>query len=169
MKLPKTWELRISLWDIPSFKKKRAEKGNRERPNELTKDKKRMKGESSCITLSFLPSAAYGMDCEIVSFPGLVLISSDTMSDHPFLKLVAWSQVKASEAASSPRYLNVLLGSVQSLSHVRLCDPMNRSTPGLPVHHQLLEFTQTQVHQVGDAIQPSHPLSSAFPPAPSPS
>ena len=50
-----------------------------------------------------------------------------------------------------------------------LCDPMNRSTPGLPVHHQLLEFTQTHVHQVGDAIQPSHPLSSPFPPAPNPS
>ena len=42
-----------------------------------------------------------------------------------------------------------------------LCDPMNRSTPGLPVHHQLLEFTQTHVHRVGDAIQPSHPLSNA--------
>ena len=40
-----------------------------------------------------------------------------------------------------------------------LCDPMNRSTPGLPVHHQLPEFTQIHVHQVGDAIQPSHPLS----------
>ena len=40
-----------------------------------------------------------------------------------------------------------------------LCDPMNHSTPGLPVHHQLLEFTQTHVHQVSDAIQPSHPLS----------
>ena len=49
------------------------------------------------------------------------------------------------------------------------CDPMNRSTPGLPVHHQLLEFTQTHVHQVGDAIQPSHPLSSPSPPAPNPS
>ena len=41
-----------------------------------------------------------------------------------------------------------------------LCDPMNHTTPGLPVHHQLPEFTQTHVHQVGDAIQPSHPLSS---------
>ena len=47
-----------------------------------------------------------------------------------------------------------------------LCDPMNWSTPGLPVHHQLLEFTQTHVHWVGDAIQPSHPLSSPSPPAP---
>ena len=46
---------------------------------------------------------------------------------------------------------------------------MNRSTPGLPVHHQLLEFTQTHVHRVRDAIQPSHPLSSPSPPAPNPS
>ena len=50
-----------------------------------------------------------------------------------------------------------------------LCDPMNRSTPGLPVNHQLQEFTQTHVHRVGDAIQPSHPLSSPSPPAPNPS
>ena len=50
-----------------------------------------------------------------------------------------------------------------------LYDPMNCSTPGLPVHHQLPEFTQTHVHRVGDAIQPSHPLSSSSPPAPNPS
>ena len=47
-----------------------------------------------------------------------------------------------------------------------LCDPMNCSTLVLPVHHQLLEFTQTHVHRVSDAIQPSHPLSSPSPPAP---
>ena len=50
-----------------------------------------------------------------------------------------------------------------------LCDPMNRSTPGLPVHHKLPEFTQTHAHWVSDAIQPSHPLSSPSPPAPNPS
>ena len=50
-----------------------------------------------------------------------------------------------------------------------LCDPMNRSTPGLSVHHQLPEVTQTHVHRVGDAIQPSHPLSAPSPPAPNPS
>ena len=50
-------------------------------------------------------------------------------------------------------------------SCLTLCDP-NRSTPGLPVHHHLLEFAQTHVHQVSDAIQPSHPLSSPSPPAP---
>ena len=54
-----------------------------------------------------------------------------------------------------------------SVAHLcpTLCDPMNRRTPGLPVHHQLPQSTQTQVHRVGDAIQPSHPLSSPSPPA----
>ena len=50
-----------------------------------------------------------------------------------------------------------------------LCDPMNRSMLGLSVHHQLPEFTQTRVHRVSDAIQPSHPLSSPSPPASNPS
>ena len=50
-----------------------------------------------------------------------------------------------------------------------LCDPMNHSIPGRPVHHQLPEFTQTHVHRVGDTIQLSHPLSSPSPPAPNPS
>ena len=54
-------------------------------------------------------------------------------------------------------------------SCLTLCNPMNRSTPGLPVHHQLPEFTQTHVHRVSDAIQPSHPLPSPSPPAPNPS
>ena len=50
-------------------------------------------------------------------------------------------------------------------SCLTLCDPVHCSTPGFPVHHQLLEFTQTHVHWVSDAIQPSHPLSSPSPPA----
>ena len=50
-----------------------------------------------------------------------------------------------------------------------LCNPMNRSTPGFPVHHQLPEFTQTHIHRVSDAIQPSHPLSSPYPTASNPS
>ena len=54
-------------------------------------------------------------------------------------------------------------------SCLTLCDPMNLSTPGLPVRHQLPESAQTHVHRVSDAIQPSHPLSSPSPPAPSPS
>ena len=64
----------------------------------------------------------------------------------------------------------MLDGSVQSVTQscLTLCDPMNYSTPGLPVHHQLLEFTQTHVHPISDAIQPPNPLSSPSPPAPNP-
>ena len=69
-----------------------------------------------------------------------------------------------------PNNFKLLFISFYSFSSVAqscptLCDPMNRSTPGLPVHHQLPEFTQTHVHWVSDAIQPSHPLSSPSPPA----
>ena len=64
--------------------------------------------------------------------------------------------------------LSVLFNSVAQ-SCLTFCDPMNRSTPGLPVHHQLPEFTQTHIHRVSDAIQPSHPLPSPSPPAPNPS
>ena len=64
------------------------------------------------------------------------------------------------------------LSTVQFSSVPQLCptlhDPINRSTPGLPVQHQLPEFTQTHVHQVSDAIQPSHPLLSPSPPASNP-
>ena len=75
------------------------------------------------------------------------------------------------EMQTKVRYhlIPVRISSVQSLSRVWLCDPMNCSTPGLLVHHQLPKFTQTHVHRVGDAIQPSHPLSSPSPPAPNPS
>ena len=63
-----------------------------------------------------------------------------------------------------PKKASVQFSSVTQ-SCPTLCNPMNRSTPGLPVHHQLLESTQTHVHWVGDAIQPSHPLLSPSPPA----
>ena len=70
-------------------------------------------------------------------------------------------------------YLTYMQSSVQFNSVTQscptLCNPVNCSTPGLPIHHQLLEFTQTLVHRVSDAIQPSHPLLSPSPPAPSPS
>ena len=68
------------------------------------------------------------------------------------------------------RYLTSLRIQFSSVAQLclTLCDPMNCSTPGLPVHYQLPEFTQTHVYQVSDAIQPSHPLSSPSPPAPNP-
>ena len=65
--------------------------------------------------------------------------------------------------------LKIQFSSVQLLSHVQLCDPMNHSTPGLTVHHQLPEFTQTHVHRVSDVIEPSHPLLSLSLPALNPS
>ena len=71
----------------------------------------------------------------------------------------------------APHYLPVLPIQIRSVAQLcpTLCDPRNRSMPGLPVHPQLPEFTQTHVHRVSDAIQPSHPLSSPPPPAPNPS
>ena len=69
--------------------------------------------------------------------------------------------------------LILIVNSVQFSSVLQSCptlsDPMNQSMPGLPVHHQLPEFTQTHAHRVGDAMQPSQPLSSPSPPAPNPS
>ena len=70
----------------------------------------------------------------------------------------------ASTEAEMTPHAGALLFSSVAQSCLTLCDPMDRSTPGLPVHHQRPEFTQTHVHQVGDAIQPSHPLSSPSPP-----
>ena len=75
---------------------------------------------------------------------------------------------------STDKMWNMLSYAISSFSSVAqscltLCDPKNCSTPGLPVHHQLPEFTQILVHGVGDAIQPSHPLSSPSPPAFNPS
>ena len=92
--------------------------------------------------------------------------SSRIVLRHGFLKLpslYAFPPGKSFLLFSSAQFSSV------AQSFPMLCDPMNRSTPGLPVHHQLPEFTQTQVHQVSDAIQPSHPLSSPSLPAPNPS
>ena len=70
-----------------------------------------------------------------------------------------WQRMKWLESITSVQFSSV------AQSCPTLCNPMNHSTPDLPVHHQLLEFTQTHVHWVRDAIQPSHPLSSPSPPA----
>ena len=64
-----------------------------------------------------------------------------------------------------PQYCKVIQFSSVAQSCPTRCDPMNRSTPGLPVHHQLSESTQTHIHRVSDVIQPSHPLSPPSPPA----
>ena len=106
------------------------------------------------------------------------LLKSAFFDDYPY-SVWAYNQVGGYNSALtkillSPLFIlvNRFLSSVQFSSVTQscptLCDPMNRSTPGLPVHHHLPEFTQTHVHWVDDAIQPSHPLSSPFPPASNP-
>ena len=82
-----------------------------------------------------------------------VIFKEGSLRKHAFLNLKPSSDQFSSVAQSC----------------LTLCDPMNHSTPGLPVHHQLPEFTQTHVHRFSHAIQPSHPLSSPSPPAPNPS
>ena len=101
----------------------------------------------------------------------LVLRTSTKQTD---LKQVSY-KITRKLVSPSPLYLAfyAIFSSVQFSSVTQscliFCDSMSRSTPGLPVHHQLPEFTQTHVHRVSDAIQPSHPQSSPSPPAPNPS
>ena len=110
--------------------------------------------------------------------PGFHLIFPASMK-HPLLRpllILLYEGLVFSDGAYLILYFTLLIillsthcSSVQfssvAQSCLTLCDPMNCSTPGLPVHHQLLESTQTHVHWVGDAIQPSHLLSSPSPPA----
>ena len=90
--------------------------------------------------------------------------------------IVSQSQIQLKRFSTQARGWQEFGGAVSHLpfssvaqSCPTLCDPMNRSTPSLPVHHQLPEFTQTLVHRVSDAIQPSHPRSPPSAPAPNPS
>ena len=86
--------------------------------------------------------------------------------------LMRWMKLEPiiqSEVSQKEKHQYSIRSDQISQSCLTLCDPMNRSTPGPPVHHQLPEFTQTHVHRVCDAIQPSHPLASPSPPAPNPS
>ena len=85
-----------------------------------------------------------------------------------------YPKIQPQRNKTNRRYINIHIDTSNQIRSVAqscptLCDPMNRSMPGLPVHHQLPEFTETHVHRVSDAIQPSHPLSSPSPPAPNPS
>ena len=84
------------------------------------------------------------------------------------MKTYRWLTHTGKDARHCSLFSSVQFSSVAQ-SCPTLCDPMNCSTPGLPVHQHFPEFTQTHVHQIGDAIQPSHPLSSPSPPVPNPS
>ena len=115
------------------------------------------------------PGKNTGVGCHAV-LQGIFL----TQGLNPcLLQLLHWQPSSLTLAPPGKPYQHYQFSSVQfssvAQSCLSLCDPMNHSTPGLPVHHQLPEFTQTHVHRVSDAIQPSHPLSSPSPPAPSPS
>ena len=95
--------------------------------------------------------------------------------DHDFMEerdmLTESLQSALEHGEEKGRFLgngSIQFSSVAQLCPI-LCDPIIHSTPGLPVHHQLPELTQALVHRVGDALQPSHPLSSPSPPAPNPS
>ena len=96
---------------------------------------------------------------------GVGCVSVSIIFNASFLKFV----LHTGAVIRQLKYLALVQFSSVAQSCPTLFDPMNRSMPGLPVHHQLPEFTQTQVHRVSDTIQPSHPLSSPSPPAPNPS
>src|SRR5574337_22718 len=100
------------------------------------------------------------------NFSGVVVVSS--VSDNSLFQLVLLLKVYRTFLMLSQCNASVQFSSVTQ-SCLTLCDPMNHSTPGLSVYHQLPEFTETQVHRVSEAIQPSHPLSSPSPLAPNPS
>ena len=104
---------------------------------------------------------------QMTEFPSILWLSGIALYMCIFSLLVGMyisiPTVKNHTAIPSVQFISV------AQLYPTLCDPMNHSMPGLPVHHQLPEFIQTHVHRVSDAIQPSHPLSSPSPPALNPS
>ena len=96
---------------------------------------------------------------------GLIALQSKGLLQHHSSKALILRRSAFFIAQLSHPYMTAATAAKSRQSCPTLCDPTNRSTPGLPVHYQLLDFTQTRVHWVGDAIQPSHPLSSPSPPA----
>ena len=132
-----------------------AGEGERERGREGERERGRERESPLWLLLLYVFSSTWACPMQIGLSKECCLFclkSSLWSSDLPFTFLVFSDQIT----------------SVAQL-YPTLCDPMNRSTPGLPVHHQLPEFTETHVHRVSEAIQPSHPLSSPSPPAPNPS
>ena len=127
----------------------------------------------SCSVTKSCPALCYPMDCTMPNCPVLYYLSDLVKMVSYIVKKVIypkfWTCISVKFLQMVVGGTRVLFSSVQFISVAQscptLCDPMNCSTPGLPVHHQLLESTQTHVHRVDDAIQPSHPLSSPSPPA----
>ena len=101
-------------------------------------------------------SSSRGSSRSQQQFSDVYIIQIEVVTDKKKLSLLLFKNCSSVQFSSAQSCLT-------------LCDPMNRSMPGFPVHHQLPEFTQTHIHRVSDAIQPSHPLSSPSPLAPNPS
>ena len=125
---------------------------------------------------SLLGSSVHGISQETITEVGCYFFLQGifpTQGSNPCLLYLPYWQVGSSPLHHLGTHIILQFSSVQFISVSQscptLCDPMNRSTPGLPVHHQLPEFTQTHVHRVGDAIQPSHPRSPPSSLAPNPS
>ena len=125
--------------------------------------------KKQCLVLIFFNSLAnhWTLNCNDIKFSKMRPYIQQYDNSEKYVKSILLHE-KNCLFQSRQFWLNQIR-SDQSLSRVQLCDPMKRSTPGLPVHHQLPEFTQTHVHRVSDAIQPSHPLSAPSPLAPNPS
>ena len=126
----------------------------------------------SCLTLCDPWTAACQASLSITNSRSLFKLTSIEFvlpSNHLILcRPFSFCLLSFPASGSFPRsqfFASVQFSSVTQLCPT-LCDHMNHSTPGLPVHHQLPEFTETHIHRVSDAIQPSHPLSSPSPPAP---
>ena len=148
-------------------------------PPSCRKDSQCIMGRWSCFQDSLLQPLSLGMN-KLIMFQVAVLDVRLSILHKSAYKLNLTLHYLRSKrlGAAVPNNSNVniavsCISSVQFSSVTQSCptlgDPMNCSTPGLLVHHQLLEFTQTHVHRVSHAIQPSHPLSSPSPLAPNPS
>ena len=109
----------------------------------------------------------------VLQFMGSQRVGHDWVTELNWTELIVDLHYHVNFRHTAKYFSYIYISSVQfssvSQSCPTICDPMNCSTPGLPVHHQLPEFKQTHVHWVNDAIQPSRPLSSPSPPAPNPS
>ena len=127
--------------------------------------------DSFCVPMDYSPSGFSVQGIFQARILGQVAVSFSRGSSWPKIEPASPTLAGGfftTEPPGKPRTW-FQFSSVQSLSRVWLFATMNRSTPDLPVYHKLPEFTQTHVHRVCDAIQPSHPLSSPSPSAPNPS
>ena len=117
----------------------------------------------SCLNISFLAVSRYFLTQQNYSVPLQSECQIQGKQRHTFIAFWMKQALRI--------HINFIIFQFSSVAQLcpTLCDPMNRSMPGLSVRHQHPEFTQTNVHRVGDAIQPSHPLSPPSPPASSPS